>query len=663
MHNWVGLRAPLIQLRMASMLALGVGTLAGCSRLEPGPRTTDTALVDLELRSVQPGVVLPTSRLVVEGDSFVDNPWGTSFLQFEGVMITDSEESTIRARFQAEFVDFEQLQVELTQQTFGEFGSVPARFEGIAAVEVESAVDGRTYRSSAVNAEFEVRQTLTPQLEVATDSLVVFPNDPIEVVGSGLLLEEEGESVAIVEGCFAIASGECRDVGTSELVVEPGEAGGRDGGFFMFAPRIAGIQPGRFEGSVRIENRHRTGEVLSNEARPVVYDLVEPALFGIDTQVASLGRYLTISGAGFVGNGEGSTALQFVGSFTPRADGIPIEVDELLIPEFVGGRTVRYVVNEDDGISNLLNVRFDAGTFAGLVTPQIAYQDQRVDGPTVPFSFELEPVRQVVWVRFLPAYKESLRAFGLRAVDGLVRERVFEVIRRDFATLNVEIREEEPADYFLYAQVDISGPDPNGLGLLGYDNTPGKDTRNERLYDRIGGVNAITQDDGFPGFGGVFIESLFGYSSDPAGFAEPLRVEEQFDQIFDPFRSDRGGSPVAAADLTGDVPDIDTNDCPTQTGDRAVQLACAIYTLGNLVGTTVTHEIGHSLGLADPYGPTFHNQGDRENRMMDADRPFEERAELGGFGPSVFCVEEYEYLREVLPTTEPYDITPRPPCY
>lgn len=644
------------------MLASSV-TLVGCSKLEPGPRRTDTALVDLELRSVEPGVVLPTSRLVVEGDSFVDNPWGVSFLQFEGAMITPSEETTIRARFQAEFVDFERLEVLLTPQAFEEFGRVPARFEGIAAVEVESAVDGRTYRSSGVNAEFEVRQTLEPALQVAADSLVVFPNDPIEVVGDGLLLADEGQSVAIVEGCFAVASGECQPVGTTEHVIEASGATGRDGGSFAFAPRIAGIEPGRFEGTVRVENRHGTGEVLGSESRAVTYDLVEPVLYGVDTQVASLGRYLTISGAGFVGNGEGSTALQFVGAFTPRADGIAIEVDELLIPEFVGGRTVRYVVNEDDGISNLLNVRFDAGTFEGLVTPQIAYEDQRVDGPTVPFSFELEPVRQVVWVRFLPAYKESLRAFGLRAVDGLIRERVFEVIRRDFATLNVEIREEEPVDYFLYAQVDISGPDPNGLGLLGYDNTPGKDTRNERLYDRIGGVNAITQDDGFPGFGGVFIESLFGYSAEPAGIAEPLRVEEQFDQIFDPFRSDRGGQPVVAADLANDLPDIETDDCPAVGKSRDVQLACAVYTLGNLVGTTVTHEIGHSLGLADPYGPTFHNQGDRENRMMDADRPFEERAELGGFGPSVFCVEEYEYLREVLPTTEPYDITPRPPCY
>ena len=35
------------------------------------------------------------------------------------------------------------------------------------------------------------------------------------------------------------------------------------------------------------------------------------------------------------------------------------------------------------------------------------------------------------------------------------------------------------------AEVDIEGPDPNALGLLGYDNTPGKDVGNQRLFDRI----------------------------------------------------------------------------------------------------------------------------------------------------------------------------------
>ena len=73
-----------------------------------------------------------------------------------------------------------------------------------------------------------------------------------------------------------------------------------------------------------------------------------------------------------------------------------------------------------------------------------------------------------------------------------------------------------------------------------------------------------------------------------------------------------------------------------------------MFVLGNLIGTTLTHEVGHSLGLADPTGELFHDAGDLPNRLMDAgdDRPFEERAELVGQGPGVFCDDEYTYLRD-----------------
>ena len=83
-----------------------------------------------------------------------------------------------------------------------------------------------------------------------------------------------------------------------------------------------------------------------------------------------------------------------------------------------------------------------------------------------------------------------------------------------------------------------------------------------------------------------------------------------------------------------------------------------------LIGTTLAHEIGHSLGLANPFGDGFHNFGDEPNRLMDggADRSFAERAVLRGEGPGVFCEDEYTYLRMILPSSEPPDPTPRPRC-
>jgi hypothetical protein len=91
-----------------------------------------------------------------------------------------------------------------------------------------------------------------------------------------------------------------------------------------------------------------------------------------------------------------------------------------------------------------------------------------------------------------------------------------------------------------------------------------------------------------------------------------------------------------------------------------------VFVLGSLIGTTMTHEIGHSLGLDAPDGePTqYHNRGDAVNRLMDGGsaRTFAERAELAGEGPSVFCDQEMAYLRRILPSRDPEPAVERPPC-
>ncbi len=649
-------------LPLLALLALGQ-----CSD-EPAERAAvDTVLVDLELQSVSPQTVLVGSTWVITGDAFVDDPWGESTLVLEGEIDTGTATDGRIVRLPARFVDFTRMEVDLDRKAIALISDGDAAvFEGTARLEVISTVDGRLYRSRDTQVEFDVAKTLQPELTLLTPSSVIFPNEPLAVAGDGLLLGAEGSSFAVLEGCFSSAgTSACVDIAPAAVKIEPTSAQNRTEGVFAFEPRVAGIEPGRFEGTVTFHNEHVGADVVTSLATPVTWDLVEPALYGIDTTAASLGRYVSIEGAGFLGgDAGGDTVLRFVGTFTPDLSGTPVELNELLFPEFANGRKVRYVVNEEDGLASAVNdMRTEAGLFEGLVTPIIAYDGTEVEGSTRPLSFRLEPVRQVVWVNFTPAYKEALRAFGLRAVDARIRARAIEVILRDFASLNLEVREVRPDDFALFAEVDIGGRDPNGLGLLGYDNTPGKDTDNRRLYDRIGGTNAQTQEDGFPGYGGVFIESLFGYSEHPGNLAEPVRPDVRFDLLFDPFRPDAGGQPVLAADLENELPEIDPANCPTADASRPHQLACAIHALGTLMGSTISHELGHSLGLADPYGPSIHNEGDQDDRLMDADRPFDERAELEGAGPSRFCIEEYEYLRETLPSSEPFDVTPRPPCF
>lgn len=638
--------------------------LAGCPS-DPQPRMLDTALVDLALEDVQPGVVIVGTQLVVTGDSFVDDPWGTSRLRLTGNARTPvGTEHPVDVRIPARFVDFQRLEAEVDDATLEALGGDGARFSGIARVEVDSAVDGALYRSSSIEIELDLHERLTPRLSMLQGEGIVFPNDPIAIAGDGLLLPGEGQTVAELDGCFVYeGAAECVELPVIEVPVTPAGPYTRTAGAFAFMPRIAGLLPGRFEGQVRLRNHHEDGETLDSDALPGAWEQVPPILYGASTDRASLGQYVVLDGAGFVGAGEGDTLLHFSGTFAPDATGTAVPVDVVLLPEFVDGHTVRYVINEDDAIGQLLDVRFESGTFAGTFTPEIAWGDQAVMGSPADFMFRLEPVLQVVYLDFRPSYVESLRHFGLRAVDQKIRERVVEVMKRDYATIGVDVRTEVPEDFALYSRVEIAGPDPNGLGLLGYDNTDGKDTENVRLYDRIGGANALTQEDGYPGYGGVFLESLFGYSTDPGGFAELLSPEPTFDALFDEFRPDRGGAPVSSADLTDGVPTLSSGaSCPTD-GDRRLKVACAIWAMGSMVGSTVSHEVGHSLGLADPYGPLFHDSGDADDRLMDADRPFTERAEIAGDGPSRFCVDEYEYLRAILPTSEAYDPTPRPSCF
>jgi hypothetical protein len=104
--------------------------------------------------------------------------------------------------------------------------------------------------------------------------------------------------------------------------------------------------------------------------------------------------------------------------------------------------------------------------------------------------------------------------------------------------------------------------------------------------------------------------------------------------------------------------------------DRPRAIACAIFVLGSLLGTTMTHELGHSLGLANPKNPngSYHNNGNVAGRIMNPGglRSFRERAELSPMGPSVFCDTDFEYLRKILRpldgSNDPTSGSTRPPC-
>lgn len=625
----------------------------------------ETGLEALGLTDVSPRVILPGTRIQISGRSFLDQPLGVSWLRLQG----NYAGAPVDAYLPADFVDFDRMEIVATSSLLHILGPGVGTFSGVAQVEVDFVPDGTRHASVPLPVTLELAEHLEPVLDEVVADPTIRVNEPIAVTGSGLLLGgDEGTTYAVVEGCFAAAGGDgqCVPVAPVEVPVAPAEPGGRERGVFAFVPRIAGIRAGAFEGTVLLRNEHADGEASESLPRPVAYALAETLVGQVgDDEPARLGRYVPITGGGFVQSGDGGgTVLRFVGEYRPD-DGGPVPVDFEVVPEFVDGRTVRYVVNEEDALADTLTVRDARGTFEGTVEPIVDWGGDQVVGQATPATLRFEPVRQVVLLVWSPTYVEALRLFGLRALDAAIRERVRQVLERDYAGLNVEFRDEPPTDYALYATLEIAGPDPNGLGLLGYDNTPGKDTGNERLDDKIGGVNAQTLETGQPGFGGVFMESLFSFSQHPpAGVVESAEVAtDSFDRIFDPFRPDRG-QPVVSTELVGITLPILQSGLVCPGTDRPTQMACAVFVLGSVVGSTVSHELGHSLGLADPYGPEFHDVGDVPNRLMDSGsaRSFEERGELFGRGPSRFCVEEYAYLRDILPTSDPAPELERPPC-
>lgn len=624
--------------------------------------SVDPGLEALSLETVEPSSIVAGSTLVITGRSFITDDWGDARL------IIDDTPVPLR------FVDFNRYEADITAQLLAKLKGDTSRS---ALIEIDSRADGQLHKSNRIDLSLKVNEQLEPRLSEVAIGGLSYVNEQIEVSGGNLLLGgDEGQTLAIVSGCFTLeGESACVPVDTVEIPVTPSGTFDRDHGSFPFAPSIAGIQPGNFDGSVSLRNVHGAGEVVEGQqAQDLITEITKPALFSVSTQAASLGQYVDAQGGGFVGGtDDGVTEAVFEGTFTPdhRPDE-SFKMDFSIIPTFESGDHIRYVLNEDDQLGQIVDLRQFTGLFEGTITPIVHYGADQVTGLGTDFRFRVDPVKQIVYLKFLPSFVSTLRFFGLRAMESQIRDRIVHVTHRDFATINAEFRTEEPTDFELFETVEIAGWNPNcreveRCATLGLDNTPGKDVGNLRLHDYLG---VADNGDGL-GYGGVFIQAMFGFSEHPHDLSAdvPAVATPLFDEIFDPFRPDEDGTPVTSADfLAGPIQALTSDPgCPLAT-TRREQIQCAVWALGNLAGTTISHEVGHSLGLASPYGSStqYHLYSDEDNRLMDngGDRPFQERAQLLGEGPGVFCQGHYDYLREILPTGEPRDeTTTRPSCF
>ena len=520
------------------------------------------------------------------------------------------------------------------------------RAVGVGSRRVSASVTGAP-RSSA---------TVSFLLSLATDmpvSLGVVPNgsahrnDLAVLHGFGFLAPGEGTVHARFEGTFTVAGETPRPI-DARIPVLPAERFARDRGVVPLTTDIGGVQPGIFAGTIGLDSSLQDGTHTTSEQIPTTLEFGPPELFDVEPPSASLEQIVSVRGAGFLGGSnfpDEATIIRLNGQFTPL-DEAPVRFGPAeLVLEYISGSEVRGVLSTERRGEHLISSLFGyaRGSFEGTAVPVVVKGVDEVVGATVPFAFSLSPVRQVVLLRFLPGFYDSLTKFGLAAAAGVMEPLVLNRIEHIYAQWAVDVRLHEPEDFSPngYAIVEIGGPDPNGAGLFGYDNTPGKDVGNVRLHDKIGGANAETQADMYPGYGGVFVESFLYWSRHPdlpgarpggAPDSDPM-----FDELFDPCRLE----PASLSEVNGQGPT-----------ERVAEVQRAIRALSNMIGETSAHELGHSLGLAVPFGPStvFHNPVDREGCLMDSGsaRPIGERTAEPGFPETHLCHDAPEYLDSIL---------------
>ena len=588
-----------------------------------------------------PGTLLAGSTMEVQGGGF-DTACGQIEVVFSGYYGGRDVDVVVSP----EVASLNQINLTVDSGFMGRFGSPGDSFSGNLSVRI--VIASETANEVFFPVQFDIAAALSPILTNVSPRDVTL-NAAVSISGDGFIRDGEGTTYAILDGTFEPETGGTITISGARTPVLLAEENDRTRGYFLFIPSLMGIVPGSFNGTVMLYNEHADSTVIGSSAIAAAFNLGISFVTGISPTQTSLGGVLTVEGVGFIGaTTEETMTLLIQGTVNPYG-GDPAAVTDLeLIGNFVDGGHITYNVIpilDMDTNDRLIaaDFGFQRGSFSGTVTPILSYGGDMVEGVPTEIDFELGPVKQVVFVQFTPGFIDTLEMFGLRAVSHHVKDRVIEKMRETYDGINVEFRIEEPDDYYPggFAIVELSGPDPNGIGLFGYDNTPGKDVWNLRLHDRIGGVNAETQEDGHRGYGGVFIDSVLCWSENspetvvcPAG----LDPEPEFDAIFDPVRNKE----VVAGEYPGG-----------SDAARVAQIAEAIRVLGNIIGDTAAHELGHSFGLAHPYGAVdlVHNEPPGPGCLMDAGayRPFDERAELHGASPGTWCGDERGYLKTIMP--------------
>jgi hypothetical protein len=296
------------------VVTLGAGGCSAAIGADPG-------LEGLAVTKVAPETIIPGTKLVVNGASFVDTQWGSATLRLQGT----AGGSSVDVSWDATFVDFSTMTIAIDGSNIDEIGG-EVQFDGTATVEVLATSDGQTYESDPVDVSLAFAETLSPSVTSVDNNGVIFVNEKIAVMGEGFLLGgDEGTTVARIAGCFTLdTGGACTPIGTQEIPLVPVDPVKRNAATFAFSPTVAGIRPGAFTGTVTIVNQQTAKPPQMAPASNVTYNMVSPQIFTVcvgdpcnaQSVSASLGQYVFVQGGGFIGGDAAqSTELELRGTF------------------------------------------------------------------------------------------------------------------------------------------------------------------------------------------------------------------------------------------------------------------------------------------------------------------------------------------------------------
>jgi len=616
-------------------LVVSLIAMVSCGGEEPLPEGIDP----LEVFSWGPSSLLNGTHVEFEGQGFVPAELGQMSLRIKG----KSGPGSIERTDPLVYVGPESARWVVPPEFVSSVLAGGNQFEGEFRLERRISGYSQVDRVSAkcVLSVFSNMQPLLSSLEPTGTYL----GEELVARGGNLLMAGEGQTLLFLTGAFHVQSPPM--VKTIPATVIPLVVEDREHGGFVLTPDKFGVYPGRFEGSAHLEN-YVDGEVTmkGEELSGIQIQVYSPGIESFTPDVVRRGQRVHVTGSGFVPNdpvGETATLILLEGTFQADSGKQMAykgkDVMVLFPEEGTSPGVLEIVLRVSQGVDgNLTGLGLIPGVFSGDASVQVFHGGDSFVGDEFPFTLRVASQLQMVYVKYLPSFDKAFDDFGLTEVRQQVKDGIIERCNSIYSGFNVKFVSERPEDFAEYSVIELSGEDPNGANLLGLDNTTGKDINNLRFNDVVGGKNAETEERGFYAYGGVFLKSFLMFSPQLSKGQTAL-ASSRFDDIFGPFVPQLGGEPVAHGEYPG--------------GARDAKVEEAIRVLTNVVGGTVAHEIGHSLGLAMVPGhpEEYHNIGDNPAWLMDAGnyRPFDERAEIDGEGPEVFAPHNHDYLQTILP--------------